>query len=282
MNYLKLVEDKVGSVPPGAKYLWFDADTLIYLCSLVDARLDLPLECAEIVLQNAMDEFKRNAEKNLGHEVVILSCLSASYTFRHQVMEDYKGNRKDKWRPPLLNHYRQTFRDMFPTVEWGLHEADDIVATLHYNIPGHVCCSSDKDLKQVPGTLYNPQKETVEDIDHNTFMHWRLYQWLVGDTADGYKGCYLIGDVKAERLLTKWLKENTQLEDIIDEVMELYDTQNKKAIAKGKDPQDPIQMFAVSQIRTNFIEDQVFIPDPFTFLSTYVLAGQDTVMVSEG
>lgn len=289
MNYLKQVEEAVGSVQPDAKYVWFDADTIIYLASLVDARLDLSLECAEGILKRGMKEFQAKIEEEIGLDVIIVPCLSQSRTFRHDILPSYKGNRKGKWRPPLLGHYRQTFRDLYNPIEWDNHEADDIVAALHTQIPGHVCASSDKDLLQVPGTLYNPRTEKAVDISIHIALYNRLYQWLCGDSADGYKGCYLIGDIKAKKLLDELLVEESDIfctpeainvPYIVNVIAEVYDKQNKAAIKKGKEPNDMFKQFAVSQIRTEFTDRKVYLPDPVAYLSAFLTEGQNNVPLS--
>lgn len=278
MNCQQLVEEKVGSVLPArTKYLWFDADTLIYLCALRDAYLDLPLECAPFLVSKAMDRLKATAERKLGHPVVFVNCLSTSHTFRHDINPDYKSNRVGKWRPPLLATYIEAFKELYPYILVDGYEADDLVGILHHNIPGHVLCSGDKDLKQFPGLHFNPRTEEVYTITEQESIDFRLYQWLVGDSADGYPGAYLIGDKKAKRIIEEL--EGEPFKVMVDEINGIFDAQNQKAEAKGRPPQDAEQNFQMSQIRCYFGQEE--IPDKVLFLASSIAPGQTYEDVSE-
>ena len=52
--------------------------------------------------------------------------------------------------------------------------------------PGNIIVSPDKDMRQIPGKLYD-LKETV-DITEEEGMRWHLVQTLAGDQTDGYSG----------------------------------------------------------------------------------------------
>ena len=65
-------------------------------------------------------------------------------------------------------------------------EADDamgIYATLH---PGNVICSPDKDMRQIPGQLYDLKESTL--ITEEDGSNWHLIQTMAGDQTDGYSG----------------------------------------------------------------------------------------------
>ena len=49
-----------------------------------------------------------------------------------------------------------------------------------------VICSPDKDMKQIPGTLFD--MENVFTIDKKSGWEWFLLQTLSGDQTDGYSG----------------------------------------------------------------------------------------------
>ena len=80
-------------------------------------------------------------------------------------------------------------------------EADDamgIYATAH---PGNVIVSPDKDMRQIPGKLYD--LETSKDITAEEGAKWHLIQTLAGDQTDGYSGVPGIGVKRAETLFNK-------------------------------------------------------------------------------
>ena len=62
--------------------------------------------------------------------------------------------------------------------------------------------SIDKDFNQIPGYVYNPDKDTgPRFINEHQANYWHLYQTLIGDKTDGYNGCPGVGPVKAEKIL---------------------------------------------------------------------------------
>jgi DNA polymerase-1 len=70
-----------------------------------------------------------------------------------------------------------------------------IYATEH---PGNIIVSPDKDMRQIPGKLFD-MKETVT-IDPEEGRRWHLIQSLAGDQTDGYSGCPGIGIKRAVTL----------------------------------------------------------------------------------
>ena len=80
-------------------------------------------------------------------------------------------------------------------------EADDamgIYATAH---PGNIIVSPDKDMRQIPGKLYNLTDTTY--ITPEEGARWHLIQTLAGDQTDGYSGVPGIGVKRAETLFDK-------------------------------------------------------------------------------
>jgi DNA polymerase-1 len=85
-------------------------------------------------------------------------------------------------------------------------EADDIMGILSTHptlVPGRkVTVSEDKDLATIPGWLWNPAKDRKPHLiseDYADYFH--MYQTLVGDSTDNYKGCPGVGPVKADKLI---------------------------------------------------------------------------------
>ena len=68
-------------------------------------------------------------------------------------------------------------------------------------IPGNVVVSPDKDLKQIPGKLYD-LKETY-DITPLDGHKWHWIQTLAGDQTDGYAGVPGYGVKTAAKLFDK-------------------------------------------------------------------------------
>jgi DNA polymerase-1 len=79
-------------------------------------------------------------------------------------------------------------------------EGDDVLGILATASEEYIVWSLDKDLKQIPGNhLIDDEVVTISTADADRF---HMYQTLVGDTSDGYKGCPGVGPVKADKILT--------------------------------------------------------------------------------
>ena len=77
-------------------------------------------------------------------------------------------------------------------------EADDSLGIYATKFPGNIIVSPDKDMRQIPGKLYD-FKETV-DISPEEGAKWHLIQTMAGDNTDGYAGVPGIGIKKAEKI----------------------------------------------------------------------------------
>lgn len=150
--------------------------------------------------------------------------------FRKKIYPDYKANRKDKVKPPMLPELRKFCEDTFPTHSRKWLEADDIMGIMSTSpkLKGtKIICSIDKDFKQIPGYLFNPNKDItpdgtlncteVNDVDANLYFYT---QCLTGDAVDGYPGCPKVGAVKAAKALEGLYDER----DMWTAVVEIYES----------------------------------------------------------
>ena len=74
------------------------------------------------------------------------------------------------------------------------------VFTLHCTLITRIV-SPDKDMRQIPGKLYNLDEMT--EIDPEEGRRWHLVQTLAGDQTDGYGGVPGIGVKRAISLFEK-------------------------------------------------------------------------------
>lgn len=138
--------------------------------------------------------------------IVCLSCPTPE-NFRMGVLPSYKGNRNYDERPEHLQAIKDYLEETYPSYRRPTLEADDIMGILSTHpklVSGKkVIVSEDKDMKTIPGWLFNPAKDKAPRlVKQEEADRFHLYQTLVGDTTDGYKGCPGVGPVKAEALLT--------------------------------------------------------------------------------
>lgn len=129
-------------------------------------------------------------------------ALSDSANFRMKVWPDYKGHRAGTRKPIVYRELKQYVRDVWKGTSRRRLEADDLLGIWATKTPGNVIVSADKDLKTIPGHVYNPNQPdlgvyevSLEEADRN-----HLVQTLSGDRADGYPGCPGIGDKRAQAI----------------------------------------------------------------------------------
>ena len=140
--------------------------------------------------------------------IICLSCPTAD-NWRLKVLPTYKGNRANTIRPVHLQAVKDYLEANYPSYRRDGLEADDIMGILSTHpslVKGKkVIVSEDKDMKTIPGWLFNPAKDKAPRlISQDEADHWHLYQTIVGDTTDGYKGCPGLGPKKAEAILDGW------------------------------------------------------------------------------
>lgn len=155
--------------------------------------------------QKAVDYVEEIKEK-LGATDIIICLSDPDANFRKLILESYKGNRKGIPKPLHLMAVKDHLANTYPSYIRPTLEADDIMGILSTHptlVKGKkIIVSSDKDLQQIVGYLYNPDKDKdVRLIAPSSALRFHMYQTLVGDTADNYKGCPRIGDIKANRIL---------------------------------------------------------------------------------
>lgn len=135
-------------------------------------------------------------------EVVLY--FSSPDNFRKKIYPDYKGHRNRR-KPLGYKRLVNWCKENFSTVIRDGLEADDalgIDATSHKLDEQPILVSPDKDMRQIPGILWNLSDE-VEEIDKEEGDRWHLIQSLAGDPTDGYPGCPGIGVKRAADLIDK-------------------------------------------------------------------------------
>ena len=132
-------------------------------------------------------------------------CFSTGPNFRYGVDPTYKNNRAGSRKPLCYAMLREEVENDYKCRFFPGLEADDVMGvlathpkTVRESQP--IIVSQDKDMKTIPTTVWNGKDLiTYSEAEAD---YWHMYQTLVGDTSDGYKGCPAIGKVKAEKLLS--------------------------------------------------------------------------------
>lgn len=140
--------------------------------------------------------------------------------FRYDVAKTvpYKGNRKDMKRPKHLDALKEHLKRLGAVETVGI-EADDAVAILNAQEPDkYIMVHVDKDLNQLPGWHYNPNKCEKYFVDQEEADRNFWIQMLMGDRVDNIPGVAGIGPVKAK----KALKECKTYEEMEAAVLKIY------------------------------------------------------------
>lgn len=137
-------------------------------------------------------------------------CLSTEYNFRTDLatLLPYKGNRVSEDRVEYFDLVRETIKKTSSINKvrfWYGLEADDLLSFLQYNYKPSsfetIICSTDKDLRTVPGLNYNIKTGEIKDISEEEARYNFYYQLLIGDAVDNIPSPYGLGPVKAKEIL---------------------------------------------------------------------------------
>lgn len=123
--------------------------------------------------------------------------------FRKTIYPDYKSNRKGKRKPTCYKGIKTWIEAEYESIQIPNLEGDDVMGILATSgqYEETVIVSEDKDMKTIPGLLWRAAE--MEDVSEEYADYYHLYQTLVGDATDGYKGCKGIGDKRATDILSK-------------------------------------------------------------------------------
>ena len=125
-----------------------------------------------------------------------------------KLVESYKMNREGKLSPIGLQALRLHCTSSYECVMEDTLEADDLIgidATGKYK-GKNVICSVDKDFLTIPTKVYNPVKNIIKRQTKVDAFKFFIYQVIIGDSSDNYKGIYRVGPKGAKAFLAKHSK----------------------------------------------------------------------------
>jgi len=184
--------------------LLIDADYIVYkACAGAEDEIDWGDDVITVV--SKFSEAMRNVERDLTKikgeflwdvpEMILF--FSDSKNFRKKIFADYKGHRNRK-KPCGYRRVITELGKRYELIRLPELEADDSMGIYATEHPGNIIVSPDKDMRQIPGKLFD-MKETVT-IEPEEGRRWHLIQTLAGDQTDGYGGCPGIGIKRAVAL----------------------------------------------------------------------------------
>jgi len=217
--------------------LLIDADIVAFRCAARAETLTAfgktvgPLEDCLADIDQMIDGYLKRLKAS--RPIMALSCREAN--FREAVLPTYKHSRSKSVdsRPTYLTEAKAHLRDQYESVLRYSLEGDDVLGILQTD--STIIVSEDKDLRTVPGKLYNPRRDEVGVIDitpleANQFLMW---QTICGDSTDGYKGALGVGKRSpyAEAVLAA---DADELWDIVTDAYASVDMTEDEAIVQAR------------------------------------------------
>lgn len=127
----------------------------------------------------------------------LILFFSDSVNFRKSIQPSYKGHRNRK-KPCGYKRVINRLKNEYRVVIMPTLEADDALGIYATQNPGSVICSPDKDMRQIPGQLFDMSH--LMNVEETEGKKWHLIQTLAGDQTDGYSGVPGIGVKRAVTL----------------------------------------------------------------------------------
>lgn len=128
-------------------------------------------------------------------------CFGAAPNFRRDIDPTYKAGRSQR-KPLCYAELMQRVQGEYNCVSIPGLEADDVMGILATkpNAQKKIIVSQDKDMKTIPSEVWDGKELITISEEEANYRH--LYQTLIGDTSDGYKGCPGVGPKTAEKILS--------------------------------------------------------------------------------
>lgn len=217
---------------PNKPYLLIDGDIIAYRASsAVQKDIDWGdgLWTCHAYLEDAIDQFKVILdgileglyENTLERYNVsdMLFFFSDKDNFRKHYLSDYKSNRKDTRKPTCYNALVEWIYNSYKRIKPIKYlEADDLIGIFATGYENTIIISMDKDFKTIPAKFFDFGRGEFKVISKDEADYWHMYQTLVGDITDGYKGCPSYGPVKAKKTLS-----NIPADSLWDTVVKAYE-----------------------------------------------------------
>lgn len=224
--------------------LLIDADSIIYTSTYFpeDSLMDFPtieekIEEAKFRVRNKIQEIQNNVEEwfNISNTFMF---VSGKKNFRYKIFPEYKLNRRDTEKSPLLPIIKEYMIEELNAIPSQGAEADDYIidAVQRFNYDC-VVSSIDKDVlyycPNIPVYSYKSHKDILGEWKFITSLESRMAiasQIIIGDSTDGVPGAVGIGPKYCE----KNLHENMTNYQFIKAILLAYLKSNKNDMKKSK------------------------------------------------
>ena len=180
-----------------------DADFIVYkCCAAAESEIDFGDDVILVTstFKDAYSCVKRELNKianKFGSFDEMILFFSDSKNFRKDIQADYKGHRNRK-KPCGYRRVINKLSEEYSVFKMPTLEADDAMGIYATQYPGNIIVSPDKDMRQIPGMLWNFDESFT--ITKEEGAKWHLIQTMAGDNTDGYAGVPGIGVKRATSL----------------------------------------------------------------------------------
>jgi DNA polymerase-1 len=187
-----------------------DADVICYQAA-ASAQRDYGTEIwADIkhAIEDAETQVFKEMEQANCEQVMLVWSPKNGSNWRKLVMPAYKMHRKSTPKPICYGELRDEMSKRFDHLAIDWLEGDDLMAMLEAKVPNSVVVSIDKDMFTLPDLEYlRPHTMAFPTYTSRDYAdYYWLYQVLIGDSTDGYKGLMGCGPKKAEKLLSEFME----------------------------------------------------------------------------
>lgn len=207
-----------------------DADFIVYkACAAAESEVDFGDDVI-LVTSNFSDAYnatKRELtklENKLGSFSTLILFFSDSVNFRKKILPEYKGHRNRK-KPCGYKRVISELRKEYKVIIKPTLEADDTMGIYATKYPGNIIASPDKDMRQIPGQLYNFDETFT--ITPEEGARWHLIQTCAGDQTDGYGG---ISGIGVKRAVSLFENKGYSWETVVNAFVEKGHTEDEALI----------------------------------------------------
>lgn len=191
--------------------LLIDADYIAYkTCASCEDEIDYGDDLIVVTsrFSEVLELFQRelmSIAECMGQFDDMILFFSSPKNFRKKIYPEYKGHRNRK-KPCGYKRLLNWCADNYLTMVVDGLEADDAIG-IYATDPieadnGLIVVSPDKDMKQIPGLLFDLTNPVIE-ITKEEGDRWHLIQTMSGDQTDGYAGAPGIGIKRADAILNQ-------------------------------------------------------------------------------
>jgi len=188
----------------------------------------------QIHLERSWNNFKVKLQKitiDLWCDDYLMAVKSPENdNFRDKIYCDYKIARRCA-NVKLHNPFVPAIRHLSVKEELAVFaynmEADDLIRiwAMQCKLAGveYIICSDDKDLDMIPGRHYNIKHNKLYDVSELEAMSNYYQQLIKGDQNDSIPGIYMLGPVKAKKLVHHCRTHEEFQSVVINEYILAYD-----------------------------------------------------------